>query len=204
MAKYNVTFSCGHEETVELFGKETERRRKIDYFERYGLCKECYKAQRGIELHVIKFKSNGIVKVYTYYDGSTYEHKDTIKKLGYQYGLLDEKKVWYKEAKNQYDLQDAVSNAKAINSNAKTFVDDDKLVHSVMSSKYQDKNNAEAETKQETAEPKKIEKPSIIEGKYWNKKIYGKAGSYNIYLNNKKVSITDTQKEELDTYVASL
>lgn len=41
--KYDVTYSCGHEGTVELFGKNSERERKIWYFENHGLCPECYK-----------------------------------------------------------------------------------------------------------------------------------------------------------------
>jgi len=46
MAKYDVTFSCGHEETIELFGKGSERERKIAWFEKYGLCSCCYKAEQ--------------------------------------------------------------------------------------------------------------------------------------------------------------
>ena len=33
MAKYTVRMSCGHEQEVELFGKYSERRKKIDFFE---------------------------------------------------------------------------------------------------------------------------------------------------------------------------
>lgn len=43
MAKYDVTFSCGHTETIELLGKEKNRRSKIEFFEEKGLCSECYK-----------------------------------------------------------------------------------------------------------------------------------------------------------------
>ena len=49
MAKYEVKFSCGHTATVELFGKGTERERKIAYFEKYGICPECYKAEKEEE-----------------------------------------------------------------------------------------------------------------------------------------------------------
>lgn len=45
MAKYSVTFSCGHEETVELYGKTVDRERKIEWMENHGLCSECYKAK---------------------------------------------------------------------------------------------------------------------------------------------------------------
>lgn len=44
--KYEVTFSCGHTGTVQLYGKGDERERKIRYFEEYGVCSECYKECR--------------------------------------------------------------------------------------------------------------------------------------------------------------
>ena len=49
MAKYNITYSCGHEGTVQLFGKSEERERKIKYYEEFGLCTECYKKQKQEE-----------------------------------------------------------------------------------------------------------------------------------------------------------
>lgn len=42
MAKYDVKFSCGHIQTVELLGKEVERRKKIAFYEEKGLCRQCY------------------------------------------------------------------------------------------------------------------------------------------------------------------
>lgn len=49
MAHYNVKFSCGHEERIELFGKMTERDNKIKYYERYGVCPCCYREQKEME-----------------------------------------------------------------------------------------------------------------------------------------------------------
>ena len=46
MAKYDVVFSCGHEERIELFGKGSERERKIAWWEKHGLCSACYKAEQ--------------------------------------------------------------------------------------------------------------------------------------------------------------
>lgn len=43
MAKYEVLMSCGHEDTVELIGKNTDRERKLQYYKKSGLCKECYR-----------------------------------------------------------------------------------------------------------------------------------------------------------------
>ena len=59
--KYDVKFSCGHEETIELFGKGTERERKIAYFEKYGVCSCCYHEQKEME------KAVGCKEVETFY-----------------------------------------------------------------------------------------------------------------------------------------
>ena len=50
--KYEVTFSCGHTGTVQLYGKGDERERKIRYFEEYGVCSACYKERRAIEAEI--------------------------------------------------------------------------------------------------------------------------------------------------------
>lgn len=50
MSKYNVTHRCGHEVTVELFGKETDRARKIEWLSGQD-CPECRKAaQKAAEV----------------------------------------------------------------------------------------------------------------------------------------------------------
>lgn len=46
MAKYDVTYSCGHNGTVQLFGKESERATKISWFENSGMCPDCYRAKQ--------------------------------------------------------------------------------------------------------------------------------------------------------------
>jgi len=50
MAKYTgIAGGCGHEHTIVLGGPAKERQRKIEWFERDGLCAECYKAQLARE-----------------------------------------------------------------------------------------------------------------------------------------------------------
>ena len=63
MAKYNVKFSCGHEETVDLFGPVKERESKIAYFEKRGLCRECYEKEQykeydAVEMLYSEYKNN--------------------------------------------------------------------------------------------------------------------------------------------------
>lgn len=47
--KYDVTFSCGHTEEVQIYGKAEERERKIKYYGKSGLCSECYKKKMNEE-----------------------------------------------------------------------------------------------------------------------------------------------------------
>lgn len=47
--KYYVTFSCGHEEVRELFGKVSERERKIKWWQENSVCSECWRIQKEIE-----------------------------------------------------------------------------------------------------------------------------------------------------------
>lgn len=49
MAHYKVTFSCGHTEEIQLFGKGADREGKIAYFEQSGICSECYKEKKQAE-----------------------------------------------------------------------------------------------------------------------------------------------------------
>ena len=53
MAKYDVTYTCGHTETVELFGKTSERERKIKWMEGNCLCPACYKAEQQAKAKVL-------------------------------------------------------------------------------------------------------------------------------------------------------
>lgn len=41
MAKYDITYACGHTETVQLYGKSADREREIARLEN-RLCKKCY------------------------------------------------------------------------------------------------------------------------------------------------------------------
>ncbi len=43
MAQYLIQMSCGHEDTVKLYGKHVDRERKIEWLKKTGLCKDCYR-----------------------------------------------------------------------------------------------------------------------------------------------------------------
>ena len=62
MAKYQITYSCGHEGEIQLFGKMTERDRKIKWLESEGLCPECYKAKQAAEREEASAKAHEAAK----------------------------------------------------------------------------------------------------------------------------------------------
>ena len=47
--KYEVTYSCGHTGTVQIYGTAAEREKKIAWYENYAVCPDCYKKARQEE-----------------------------------------------------------------------------------------------------------------------------------------------------------
>ena len=45
--KYNITYSCGHEGIVTLFGKQADRDKMIKFYEEKGICPDCYKSEQN-------------------------------------------------------------------------------------------------------------------------------------------------------------
>lgn len=92
MAKYDVTYSCGHKGVVSLFGKGSDRERQLV---RYGqrVCPDCYRKQLdeenkalGVVLHLTCDHDTEIIEIIAY--GDTYAHKEELKKLGFRFGEI--------------------------------------------------------------------------------------------------------------------
>lgn len=49
MAKYDVTYSCGHEGTVSLYGKHVSRERKLEWYADSALCPDCWEQKKQSE-----------------------------------------------------------------------------------------------------------------------------------------------------------
>ena len=47
--KYDITFSCGHTHTVDIYGSAAERERKVKWYETQAVCPDCYKTQLDAE-----------------------------------------------------------------------------------------------------------------------------------------------------------
>lgn len=219
MAKYTVTYSCGHEGVVELFGKVAEREKKIAYFERSGLCCECYKKKmretakaEGLVFNASILprvsSSDGSYLLNVWFSGDTKPLKDDIKAMGYKWGELEtttesmlsvnSSLFWNKVVKAD-SVKVEVEAAKELG--VTTFRVSQKFWNTI-DCQIAAKAKKEWEEKHEKMnELQKPEPPTIIKGCKWNGTIYGKAGNYSIYPNGNKTSITDDEADELKAYL---
>ena len=64
MAKYDITYSCGHTETVQLYGKHADREHYIAWASEHKVCSECRKADREAEKAAAaeRAKANGMTE----------------------------------------------------------------------------------------------------------------------------------------------
>jgi len=49
MARRWITFSCGHEAEIRVYGPHRERERKIEWAETQGLCPDCFRKMKDAE-----------------------------------------------------------------------------------------------------------------------------------------------------------
>ena len=222
MAKYTILMSCGHEDTVELFGKTADRERKIEYFKSSGLCKECYKKQmqEKEEAEGLIFNAtvlpyidddDGSILLNVWFSGNTKPYKDDIKSLGgYRWSERESADdffsvnkppmCWSKIIKLD-DLKEEITKATSIG--ADNVISDSGLFAMVH---YQIAIEKQKEWREKKDKIAKIEKPScppVLKGHKWNQKIYGKSGNYSIYPDGEKVSITDEEAEEIKAYLTA-
>ncbi|MCI0696760.1 hypothetical protein L0337_32740 [candidate division KSB1 bacterium] len=90
MAKYQINFSCGHDEQRELFGATKERQRKIEYFEQYGDCSACFKkrkeSEREAEGPVVQVRARkGDPALIEFVVFNSFSVKDALKARGYRF-----------------------------------------------------------------------------------------------------------------------
>lgn len=220
MAKYTVLMSCGHEETIDLVGKVSERYRKIDYFKENGLCKECYKKKMEEESSKEPFNFNATVLPYineengnillnVWFSGNTKPYKDNIKSLGGfkwserssadDYLSLKKSPMCWNKNIELDDLKNEIQKAKSIG--AESIISDDGLFGMINYGIAIEKHKEWEKKYNKIKYIKRHNVPEIIGKHDWNWKIYGKSGNYSIYLDGEKIVITDKQAEELEEYI---
>lgn len=222
--KYSITYACGHEGTVDIWGKGSERERKINFFERCGLCPECYKAQmqkKAAEQPLVynfsvlpAITTDGQLVVYGYFSGNTMPVKDDIKALGgyrwedchsAEYDLLAKAppKCWGKLF-TESALAEEIQKAKSIGAEIKGAEADGCEITSLgqlVGYGIAAKLKAEYEEKQSMISAlHKPDRPAVLAGKEWNGKIYRDA----IYLDGEKTVISTEDKKALEDYLKAM
>lgn len=220
MAKYSITYSCGHEAVVELFGKVEERKKKIEYFEKNGLCRECYKKKmeetakaEGLIFNASILPrvdlSDGSFLINVWFSGDTKPLKDDIKALGYKWCELETTTESMLSADRPLFFWNKVVKANSLKAEIEVAKELGVITFHV-SQKFWDKVDCQIATKakkeweekhEKITELKKPEPPAKIKGCKWNGVVYGKSGNYSIYPNGEKTSITDDEADEIKRYL---
>jgi len=139
MAKYTVSHSCGHQQTHELFGKVSERERKLEWMKDTD-CTDCWKAKQRAERNarpvtaevIYNAFSNGVYLAVT--DGDTYSIKDALKAVGcrwmeYQdnndvFGTNAPRKAWMIKINPENAEETAATVQKLLDAGVKQIKDD--------------------------------------------------------------------------------
>lgn len=214
MAKYDVTFSCGHKGTVQLMGKTADRERKLARYANNGLCPECYKAkklaeeaEKPITIHITPMAAinseNGEPLFCIWLDGNTRPSKDAIKAAGFcwdivETDLLSEARGWQCKAERS-EIDDIVNAAKSLGGVLANDIEN-ALTIAASGAALQMSKKWHARQAQIDAIPRPSA-PAVVKGHRWNQKIYGKKGNYSIYYDGVKTAITDDEAVELEAYL---
>lgn len=211
MAKYEITFSCGHTEIKQLYGPTKERERKIEYFKKEGLCSECYKAYMReqeqkqpltcIIRSIGELNENYEPQMELWFTGNTTDNKEKIKGLGYRWGNLcnpyDFGLFWNKIISEE-KVNDEIAAIKA------SFPDVVVKIHPCnkqISTSMSQKRKELLEIQNRLNVIPKPEIPELVKEKKWNHTFYGRTGNQSIYLDGAKVRVSEEEVEELETYL---
>ncbi len=223
MAKATAICTCST--CGETFRKQTTKRnrREADSWEQWAVenydeCPKCYGArmrqadvERGLVLSVRLYPfDDEEMRIQLTFVGDTYTHKDNIKKIGgYRFtyveaanikeylSMSEPQKSWTKIISLD-DMDAEIEKAKGIGATIDDNITPHQLQEAILINKEMKKAAEEREAEEAKAkEAAEQAKPEIIQNKYWNGKVYGKAGKYRVYLDNKEVYITDEQASGL-------
>ena len=233
MAKYTITFSCGHTELRELYGPHKERNRKIEYFKEQGLCSECYKehlkrekeqrrelkAKEEAKLPLVcmiscldKLGKSNKIQWLLWFDGNVINNEKTIKSLGYKNELIAIEApcecvtmvqpgifgyFWQKTFTKEEGIEEEKESIREVFPDVvfKEYEYSQKIYEEA-----QNKSNVFREIQGRMDAIPKPEKPEILDRGYWNEKVYGTERKYTIYLNDEKVRISDEEAKALKQY----
>lgn len=214
--QYDVTYSCGHSGTVNLFGKGKEHERKLAFFRDCGLCPECYKAKKrkeeeqvplGLKIQISPFGTETPVNLA--FTGNSYPVKDEIKKLGYYFsdleaglfGFAKSEKLWNKDISID-DMDVEIAKVKEVFPEIKIKEAYSQADIITLRKTISEKKEKEDKINAEISAIVKPVKPESYPTGYWNKKFYQK--DTVIYVDNKPQKNTKEEAEEIKKYLADI
>ena len=222
MAKYEVKFSCGHTQIIELFGKDKDRQRKIEYFEERGLCKDCYKAMmQEIEAYTPLGLTAQLNPLETYpfrayFTGDTESVEDKVEALGFFWTDIGDSDIlstsecmgWSCEFKSSEELGVVIKEVKKVFPKIEVKFDF-KEVDMVLFKRLKEQEaqneiegrNQAAELQKKIDELEKPQRPDCYPKGIWNGRFYkAKKGYRRIYVNNKELLITEENGQAIDIF----
>jgi|CZCB01.1.fsa_nt_gi hypothetical protein len=182
----------------------------------YDLCSTCWgkeqrtiQAQTPLTLNIDCDPYNQLIILH--FSGNTITVKDDIKRLGYFWGYLPSigvfgafdarsKMAWYKVIK-AVDLEMALADEFKAAEHLKP-----KINNRISNADAAIFREIKAEKDARDAAIAKIPRPrvpAVLKGKKWNRKIYGKSGTYCIYIDNQKIQLTNDEAGEIRDYLAA-
>lgn len=218
--KYDITYSCGHAGTVELFGKGAEREKKIYWYENSGMCPECYKKfirekekEEGLTVSIVLCNEVTAFDkdIFFVFGGDSYNYKEDIKCL--------EGAAYTDKYPGKNIFEDALGNNKpkrwvvpaSINDYEKKLEEVEKIAKVLSSPAEADlkrlKQVKDLAIKQMNEElellgsiPPWPEEISIVwpEDAKWNGKFYGKPGQWSVYFDDQGQPISDELKSSME------
>lgn len=217
MAKYDITYSCGHEGVVELLGKERDRQRKIEWYKSTGLCPECYKkemrekeAKMPLILKIDLEPFNTKNPIVLHFAGNTMPVKDKIKELGgYRWGeltvgafglLQNPEKAWHKYI-SFGDIDNEIEKVKAVFPKVEVKINFKAADVAALKFKIDEESKNKAEYEQAVSIIEKPEKPDCYPDGKWNGRVYGSEKyGFKIYVDGEETTISLEDKARFEKY----
>lgn len=222
MAKYDVTYACGHTGVVSLFGPNKDRERKLEWLAGQ-LCPACWgekkRAEEAAKPVTATLYCNGLDESpdgdligWVVLTGGTMPVKDKIKAIGYHWGevrggVMDmlsadkPRQAWQRAVKmadilNQTSVwRKEVEALKDIGAQFAMGINDIDIMM------IRERIAEKARIAEAVAAIKKPEKPACHPTGRWNGKIYGGG---RIYVDGEEVRLTTEEAESLKKYLTDI
>ena len=228
MAKYQVNYSCGHSGEVQLFGKLSERERKLEWMSGRP-CKECWHKQKleeeakrpitaSVKSNGLHVTDDGALVCEVVLTGGTINKKEGIKALGYRWqgvagGVMSmlsmsaPRRAWVKEV--AVDVDDAEKSLAPVLEELNGIADKFKVSIGPLDLAMARKTILEKkeELKRIEALGPKPERPSCHPaniGGRWNGKYYGGKDNRSYYVDNIKYELSEYDYLECMRYRADI